>query len=464
MMTDTYGGERIVKEAGTKYLPPTPGQLEDGMENASQDGYKNYQAYKTRARFPDFVSQAVEALLGIMHHKPATIELPKKMEPMIEHATVKGESLQMLLRRINENQLTTGRLGLLADVADGSPVGTLPYIALYRAEDVRNWDSGSREELVHRVLNLVVLNETEYERDTDFEWKSVEKYRVLVLGDPGENVEEGTYQMGVFSETTSLNFTESSLIVPSLAGKSLNKLPFIIVNSKDIVPDPDDPPLLGLAQLALTVYRGEADYRQAIFMLGQDTLVLMGGDDDTIRAGAGAVINLPISGDAKYVGVNSQGIPEMRKALENDRKEAAEIGGKLLDTRGGDAESGDALRIRVSARTASLNQIAKAGAEGLQSILRTIAEWVGANPDEVIVTPNLDFADDEWQGEDLVKLTTAKSLGAPISLRSIHRKMQDKDMTEMDYEEELAEIAREQPLTPGGEGAEDDEEGADEEE
>jgi len=453
-LADAYRGERVVKEAGQKYLPPTAGQLIDGM-GANEDGYKNYQAYKTRARFPGFLAQAVEALLGIMHHKPANIELPSQMESLLESATVKGESLENLLRRINESQLVDGRVGLLADVPDGAPAGVLPYIATYCAKDIINWDDGARNELVRQTLNLVVLNETEPVRGKDFEWENEEKYRVLVYGevDPNEPESAGLeYRMGVYTEEDGGTYTEDLMITPSIAGKSPDQIPFVFINSKDIVPDPDSPPLLGLAELAFAVYRSEADYRQSLFMQGQDTLVIIGGmGEEEIRAGAGATITVTQGGDAKYIGVESAGLEEQRMAIENDRKEAADIGGKLLDTSGRDAESGDALRIRVSARTASLNQIALAGASGLETILKMMARWIGAPEDQVVVTPNLDFADDEVDGRTLVDIMAAKMTGLKLSDESIHEYMQEKGLTKNSFEEEQQQLDKEDPLD-GGDG------------
>lgn len=444
MMGDTFKGERIIKEAGLRYLSATPGQIIDGL-NDGQMGMKNYLSYKSRARFPDFVSTAVEALLGIMHHKPANIELPDKMKPLLQKATVKGESLQQLLRRINEHQLITGRVSLLADVENGANAGALPYIALYNAADLINWDDGAREELILQTLNLVVLNESEYEREPDFSWDFKNKFRILILGDVDKNEASGVYRMGEISgEKDGLEFSDASLITPSIAGRTLEKLPFVIINTKDLLADPDDPPLLGLANLALGVYRGEADYRQTLFMQGQDTFVIIGGGDtDNIRVGAGAVISVTEGGDAKYVGVQSQGLSEMRRALENDRAEAAEMGGKLLDTRGKNAESGDALRIRVSARTASLNQIVQTGAEGLSDILKIMAEWIGEDPDKVLLEPNSDFADDEIDGDTLLKWVQAKSMGAPLSNKSIHERLRDKDLTSMSFDEEMSAIKSE---------------------
>jgi hypothetical protein len=469
-MRDTYRGERIVKEKGVKYLSPTSGMLADGFGNAQSEGFKQYNAYRKRAVFPDVVNDAVEAMLGVMHHKPPTIELPDALEDMRTQATLRHESLDMLLKRINEEQLVTGRLGLLLDLPSDLQTGdVLPYIAMYAAEKLINWDEGRRDGIVVDNLNLVVLDESEYERGTDFEWEWQEKFRILTLGDPnmlspdsgaGDAVEnqprgQGTYHAGVFRDEME-NFNLDAMVEPQIRGNTLDEIPFVFINSKDVVPEPDDPPLIGLSNGALTIYRGEADYRQALFMQGQDTLVVVGSAEEDFRTGTGASIQLPIGGDAKYIGVQSSGLSEMREALQNDRAGAAQKGGQMLDNMSRQVESGEALNIRVAARTATLNQIALAGAFGLEQLLKSAATWIGADPDQVIVQPNLDFVDDQLGGEELVKLLTAKTLGAPLSLRSVHGLMQNKGLTEKDFEEEVAEIGDEAGLELGGPDASDE--------
>lgn len=452
---DTYRGERIVKEKGTLYLPPTSGMVADGMTAVGSVGYEAYRAYKTRAVFHEFMADAVETLLGMMWNKPPQIELPKALEGLMENATLQGEGLEQLLRRINEHQLVSGRLGILADLPEKpDPANPLPYIALYPTETILNWDDGRRED-GRDSLNLVVLDESEEERTADFTWQRVEKYRVLLLGDitkdpdkAGEN--EGVYRAGQFRSSA---YVDSQMIAPSIRGTTLDHIPFVFVNTKDIVSTPDDPPLLGLARLCLAIYRGEADYRQALFMQGQDTLVVIGGDDDkSYRIGANASIVLKQGGDAKFIGVQATGLTEMRNALENDKTLAQQKAGNLVDTRSKAKESGEAMSTRLGAQTATLNQIALTGAYALESILRSIAVWAGANPDEVIVTPNLEFETLTMTGTELVELMSAKNLGAPISQVTIHRNMQSRGLTEMDLEEELDAIAEEAPLTPGGPG------------
>jgi hypothetical protein len=204
----------------------------------------------------------------------------------------------------------------------------------------------------------------------------------------------------------------------------------------------------GLAKLCLAIYRGEADYRQNLFMQGQDTLVRIGAqgdEDDTVRTGAGARIDVPLGGDAKYIGVSSNGLPEQRQALENDYKRAVQKSGQLLDATSRAKESGDALRIRVAAQTATLPQIAMTGAAALERVLRSLAEWYGANPDDVKVTPNLNFTEADLNGQTLVQIMQSKGLGAPISEESIHEWMQDQGFTKQTYEEEQKRLAGEEP-------------------
>ena len=129
-------------------------------------------------------------------------------------------------------------------------------------------------------------------------------------------------------------------------------------------------------------------------------------------------------------------------------------------------------------------------ATALETTLRQCAVWVGANPDEVKVEPNLDFIDESGDVGDLVKFAQAKKSGTPISWKSVHNWLRQNDFTEFTFDEELDQIGVEddddrlkggddpfrgmfeggQPLpgqpipgqpAPGQPGAEDDEDGDD---
>lgn len=468
-------GERKVKEQRETYLPTTSGMRSAGM-GTGQEGLAMYNTYLIKAVFPYLVQPAVNALVGVMHREKAKFELPPQMEPLLENATLEGESLQTLLMRINEAQLLTGRIGLLADVPTGTS-SNLPHIVVYEAESIINWDESRRPDGRKRV-DLVVLDESDWERTTGFGWEFQNKYLVLdlvptnavtenfedvrfvesgqavvyrsrleVVDDESLKQEQANRQTEV-TQVSGANTLQG--VTPTLRGQTLEEIPFVFIGSVDLTPSPDQIPMLGLANLSFTIYRGEADYRNTLFMQGQDTLVTIGamqgeGEKQDRFVGAAASLNLPINGDAKYIGVSSDGLPEQRTALENDYNKASELGANLLSSsRGAAKEAEETLQIRVAARTASITTVVVAGAVGLQTSLRQIAVWMGLDPMKVVVQPNMDFVPDKFKPKELLDFMAAKNADAPFSMESIHNWGREKGITELTFEEELKKMEEEE--------------------
>lgn len=438
LIEDSFNGSKAIKDNTEKYLPPTCAMYCDGYgKQTNSVGGQNYAAYLKRAVYPELIAEAVSIMMGLLHQKEATFELPAKLEYLINDATVQSEGLNELLRRINLEQLKSGRLGLLLDVVvtEGKPQ---LYIATYNYKSIINWDDSDDHENKNE-LEFVVLNESGWVRN-QFTWKMKTKYRVLEKRD-------NTYYNGSFLGET---YDEGSMVTPSIFGSTLKEIPFVFINSADITPNPTKPILMSLAEDCLTIYRGEADYRQNLFMQGQDTLVIKGdivkedtdcSTDTSIRVGAGSVIHLEqADGDAKYIGVNSQGLSEQREALTNDYKRAYDKSGNQISSMTGSNESGEALKIRMTAQTATLNEIALTSAAALEKVLKIAARWVGADPNEVKVTPNLEFVNYDLSGAEIVSLMTARNTGAPLSLQSIHKLLVDKGLTKLSYEEEVKSI------------------------
>lgn len=444
LLRDAYAGERTVKSEGQLYLPATPGQILDGLNLGNPVGLASYNAYVQRAVFPDMVEVGVNTLIGILNAKEPQITLPPQIEYLRKSATLKGESLNAVLRRIHLEQLITGRVGLLADLPT-MPDQTSPkqYIALYGAEAIINWDAGEFNDGFSK-LNMVVLDESGYERTDTFNWTLRTKHRVLTLGPLSENEPLGAYQTAtVLDAEDPTTFTS-----PMLAGKTLDEIPFVLASSKDLDYNVDLPPLLGLARLCMTIYRGEADYRQSLFLQGQDTLVVIGGvrtqvspDDPTgqgaLRVGAGARIDIEMGGDAKYVGIGATGLPEQRTAIENDRMLASVRTGQLLAPGKMSMESGEALKTRVAAQTATLTSVALASCAALERLLKMMAFWQGGDPEVVKVSPNLDFTNVAIQGQDLVQVITAKNLGFPLSYETLFNMAKERGLTRNSFEEEM---------------------------
>ncbi|MCP5006378.1 MAG: DUF4055 domain-containing protein [Planctomycetes bacterium] len=460
MAGHSYTGESAIKAHAISegYLPFTHGQVLDGARlGQTQKGYLDYVTFLTRAVYPSLYEEAVDTAIGIMHKKPAVVALPKAMESLLDNATGQGESLTDVLRMINTRQLIDGRLGILGDFRNDEGV-VIPKVSLYNALQFMNWsttpvESGEEEddlETENSEYVFLVLDESGMKLSADFKWVDNPQYRVITLSqgeaEPAPDTTGDTYITAILDDEQEV--LEGDYFTPTYKNTVANTIPFACINTLDIAPDPDLPPLLSLALDCLTIFRGEADYRLNLHMQGQDTLVKIGGSpDDVVRVGTGSVINVPIGGDVKYVGVGSEGLSEQRVCLENDYERAAKKTGKLFESNSRMNESAAAKKIRQSAQTASLPQIAQAGAAGLEKVLKDMAVWMGANPDEVEIVPNLDFTDDAVDGDTLVDIMTAKGLGAPVSMESIHGWLADNNLTKISYEDEMQLIATEKAVS-----------------
>lgn len=446
-MRITYEGERAVKSEGVTFLPATQGMQADGLA-VGQPGFHAYQSYKMRARYPGAVREAVHNFIGTMHEKAATIELPESMEYMRTRATRRGESLEALLRRINREQLITSRVGLLGDVIDEGPRSGEVYLSTYDGEVIKNWDEGQRDDPEIETLNLVVIDETSDELQPDWHWKRIEKYRVLMLGEPDQNEPAGTaiYQVAAVRERTQV--APSDFFVPLINGQPALEIQLTIINADDLDPEPMAPVLLDLSNLTLSTYRNSADYEHGLFMSSNDTLVTIGADEEDpstpVRVGSDGRISLPTGGDAKYIGVSSTGLPEQRQAIENKNQRASEMTLSLGDNASRQRESGEALGIRRAARTVTLHDIARTGAAGAEAALKKLARWMGADDSQVMVAPYLDFAEAPITGRDVVDWMQAKRDGAPVSTRTIHQVLSERGVPVEPLEDELAQIATEQ--------------------
>jgi hypothetical protein len=466
---DARDGQDAVKtrEGGQRYLPATAGMILDGMQQG-QLGYDNYKAYLKRAHFYGYYSEAIDLALGMLWNKPPVIEGLKDtpLEYLLVRATHEGESLERLLYRINEAQISSGRIGLLADMPQGETGGIpQPYISLYAETAITNWDSSYTGQLATESLNLVVLNESGPRRINHFEWEDYSQYRVLSLGDLDANESVGVYRQGVFSLEGSgpPDFDAAAMIVPSIQDRKLGEIPFVCINANSTTMCPQDPPMLSLADLCFHLYRLQADYSQELHGQTSATLVTKGlikpkgKENEPVRIGVGGHVDLGSSdaADAFFLELSGKGLPEMRQAVESAKQLCRERSGEIVDQSSRGRESGNSLEQRISVRTATLHSIAQHGAEGLQKLLRIMAKWVGIDQskiDEIKVTANTVFAKPTFSGIELEALTKAKmSGGAIIPYAAIHAYLVARGFTTQSFDEFKAAWEADKEIeTPSG--------------
>jgi hypothetical protein len=364
-----------------------------------------YEAYKLRAQFPDLMAPTVQGMLGIIHHGEAQIEGLEEgspLEDMWEKATPEGLPLETLHKRITEEILTVGRVALLVDLPPEG--GDLPWIAFYKAESLINWSESK---------NFFVLEE-DYRVRNGFSWDGKKRYRILELTDEVyqvEVVDEDGRPILQDDETLADQDVQegiaTSVVVPQVrGGKPLEQIPLVVAGSRDLSLEPDQIPLIGVTRAAYAIYRLDADYRHQLFMSGQETLFYIGLDPKDVPeyVGAGVGIAIPEGGDAKYVGPTGAGIEAHKTAIDDERSVAAEAGSRMFAV--GDkkaAESGEALRIRARAGSATLVSVAQTSAAALETCLRFCAQLVGEDPTKIIVKPNLNFLDTDMTADEANK-------------------------------------------------------------
>jgi hypothetical protein len=465
---DCWDGQDAIKKRlnGHRYLPPTQGQILDGIYdgNPTALGKTNYTAYLARALFMGFYADAVQMALGLAWTKPPQFEglAGTPMEYILEKATNEGESLERLLYRINEQQMGISRIGLLADLPAGE-TRSVPYISTYTCESIKNWDASFQGELAQETLNLVVLDECGPKRIHTFGWDYVQQYRVLTLGPVATNEISGEYRQGVFQlEGTAGSagtpiFDETLMFTPSFQGRKLEEIPFVFINSCSTTSNPVDPPLLSLADLAISLYQICADYHQELHASTQATLCTKGTpkkgpNDEAIRIGAGSHLDLGMlqEADAWFLELSGKGLPELRNAV-NDKKELCQQrAGEIVDQSSRARESGNALEQRISVRTASLHSIVQNGADGLEKLLKIMARWHGMSETQIEaikVKPNFLFSKPGLSAIELKSLAETKLMGgAVVSLKSIHTYLVARGFTTLSFEEMTAEFESEKAL------------------
>ena len=426
LMRVAFAGQRKIKEETTTYLKATSGMIEDGYPSGV--GRKAYDAYIDRAIYYPFVKEAIQSLLGTMYSKSPTFNLPSGLKYLEGTATSEKEPLSLLLQRINKEQLNVGRIGLLVDAPKTSG---LPYIAKYRAETILDWDisygSGYAE------LTYLCLDESGPIRTSDGKWENTNSYRLLRIID-------GIYQVAVVADIGD----EPEWEVPTANGKPLTVIPFTFINLVDLSTTPDVPPLLFVANMSVSIYKQSADQKQGIFHSAQATTVRVGAEPETKedgkgnRLGAGALVDVPMGGDLKYMETSGAGLAEMRLAIDSDKAQVSVFSSSFAQDLGANA-SGNSIRLRLEAINSVLKNIATTGAYGLERALEHCSLFVGSNS-VATVTPNLDFSSEQLLASELKILIEAKVAGAPITDKQIHSHLVDKGWTNLSFEEVLKEL------------------------
>jgi hypothetical protein len=421
---DCIEGEAQIKRRDTVYLPMPSGMLnatkgpsiqtsassstsalDQRNRTIDQDLNPNYHtnpafmAYKTRAQFPDITAFSLRGLIGVALRKDATIELPNTydyLEGMVE---------DLYSFSISE-VLQTGRLGYLVDIADDGNFKILPY----EAESIINWRQETKKDVegVNTATTMVVLEEYVPKLDDPFASELQMQYRVLELID-------GVYTSTLYTADGDIipvlvGKEMMATITPMYKGKTLNKIPFFFAGSTNTNPTPNVIPLGSISSIAIQVYMKSADLSQSEFLSCNPTLVLQGvsKEDAPIVVGSSVAICLPDpESKAYYTETDTAALQHVMAHIKELFEQAVAYGANLLGGSSKSVESGEALRLRQSAASATLISVIRNIEKAFDDILDLIAMWAGADPEAFNFDPDKDLVDLKLTAQEITALVSA---------------------------------------------------------
>lgn len=453
---DTIEGEERVCEKITTYLPVPPG-LNEGATTALVSGsrviHTRYSFYASFAEFPEIVGPTIEAFQGIIHDNNAPkIELPPELRYLIQNATVDGSTLLQLWKTVTRELLSGGRISLLGEIHEETDQVVLcPYVA----ETLINW----REEVKRNGgdVELIVFREFRSEPTPEDEYILKDKvyYRELRL-------EDGKYVVRVWKAEDTLadatvvqdDDTDAlGFVSPMLLGGAFDFIPITVLNANGLGLEYGPIPALPLAKIALSIFRKSATYHRALYVKGDPQAVIaadMDEEDLPTTVGGGELWLIPAGGQAKYLDIDGQGIPMNRQSIQDLFERFMREGGRLMEQvdKINPSESGVAVEKRLNAQQVTLVSLVIEAGLGMQTALRMLGKMRGMSEEaveKIIFEPNLKFAASPIDGDELVKIITAKNQGLVLSHKSIHERIAAAGVTNKTYEEEVAEIEKEEP-------------------
>ena len=398
--SDCYIGEDAIKAKTNTYLP----KLE--RHDDTTEGKARYADYLERASFFGVVSTVVTGRVGQVMRIPISIEMSDVIMEWSKTIMRDESNLHELTKRVLTEVITTGRVGLLLDRPED---GGDPYIVMYKAQDITNWD------VQDEVLKRLVLRETRIvtTRSTNGldQQKEELMYVELVIN------EEGKYEQRKWIKHDG-KFVMSEAIVPTNAGIAMDEIPFQFINSDSISTNTSKPPLLDLANLNISHYRNSADYEQLLHRVGvAATFYASGIDEDEANDPA----NLAVGPDVRWYSRNPNakyGILEfsgasasaMETAMQEKMQMMATIGGQLVQRHRKQVETAETARLRSASENSALDTIVTTVEIGMTQVLQRSAIWLNTNEDVQFIL-NRDYLDDRWSPEELKAVNEAEMLG-----------------------------------------------------
>lgn len=396
---DCLGGSFVVKARGPLYLPK-PNPMDTTPQNLAR-----YKAYLARAVFYNVTRRTLQGFVGEMFDTDPVIIVPPAMQNIVEDATGDGVGLTQTAKIVTGLVLGHGRSGLFVDYPNTGGKGTTkddietkgvrPVIKYYHPLKIINWMHKKVGAMTK--LSLVVVEE-EYDRpSTVFEVKKGKQWRVMRLDD------NNVYTVELYRDVTGTATVDeegnlSAVMIPTKSdGTVFNTIPFFFIGSESNDANVDYPPLFDLADLNIAHYRNSADYEEAVYIVGQPTIVISGLTQDWVDKyfadgvplGARASISLPAGANAELLEVTATAMAH--DAMEQKERQMVALGAKLVEQTSVQRTASEAS-IEVASEMSVLSNVAGNVSVAFENALAVCAEYIGVPDTEIQFLLNKEFS------------------------------------------------------------------------
>lgn len=405
----TIDGEEAVKRA-ERYLPRP-----SGMQDA------DYNNYRARAKFYAAAERTLTAFVGLVQRKPPVIRLDDdRISYLMHDVDGHGMSLAGFGGRVLAEILMMGRVGISADIIDGRAVMTI-----WPAETIINWQTdaaGALKLVVTRSLEASSIQDDPYVLETD------QVYRVWKI-----NTETNGVIYEKHRESDAHNSTMDSSVELRGPNAPLNEIPFVIAGTSGVDVGMDRSLLAPIVNLALHHYMLSADRNWGLHFSALPTPYILGISADHAPNAIGPTSLWAIPNENAKVGMlefSGAGLREIALEMEDDKREIADMGARILESRAKTAEAADTVAMKSHSDSANLNTVCATVAALVTRVMRIIAHWLGVtNVDNVYYSPNRDFLPTKLDPAELTALVQAWLAGA-LSNEELYAALQEGEIVD----------------------------------
>lgn len=385
-MTDTCASEKVMHSKGTRYLPILDQMTDD-----------QYDAYVARSEFPMFTKHALDAFVGMAMRKNLLITGIDVDHPFFKNCDSKGTTLKGYAEQLVRNYLQYGRGGTMIDYPKANPNqskaaaeadNVKSRLSYYAHDKIINWKTKvvNNEE----ILVLVVLQES-VDTSTDiFTHDPKPQYRVLRF--EGKN-----YIQEVYND--SFNVVET--ITPTMGGKPLDFLPFVIHGGNDV----RSPVMSPIAEQNIHWYMKSADYNHGLHYVALPTPWVEGVDAKDKYApktiGPQVIWYLPVDATCGMLEFTGKGLGEIAKSMSTTLANITVLSSQILVPKNAYDETATAASIRNATETASLSSVVSFLSTELTLAVTIASKWGGFYVEGTKVEINSDFIPLTLSGADV---------------------------------------------------------------